>query len=167
MARAAGGLWNSGVLRPRGGRKTPKLARVAGGLWNSGVLRPRGGRKAPKFPGRRAGPAGELPSGRAPRAKRICLLPLPRRGAGYAPWRPFGSNYLPPQQFACYTCSSKQNRRVDLEPAPKPTHQLKLEQHMATITSIPTVVPTGTWHVDPAHSKVGFAVKHMGIATVR
>jgi polyisoprenoid-binding protein YceI len=26
---------------------------------------------------------------------------------------------------------------------------------------------TGTWTVDPAHSKVGFAVKHMGIATVR
>ena len=33
-------------------------------------------------------------------------------------------------------------------------------------TSTP-VVPTGTWAVDPAHSKVGFAVKHMGIATVR
>ena len=31
----------------------------------------------------------------------------------------------------------------------------------------PTVVPPGTWAVDPAHSKVGFAVKHMGIATVR
>lgn len=28
-------------------------------------------------------------------------------------------------------------------------------------------IPTGTWTVDPAHSKVGFAVKHMGIATVR
>lgn len=35
-------------------------------------------------------------------------------------------------------------------------------------TSAPaTLVPTGTWVVDPAHSKVGFAVKHMGIATVR
>ncbi len=34
-------------------------------------------------------------------------------------------------------------------------------------TSTSTVVPTGTWTVDPAHSKVGFAVKHMGIATVR
>jgi polyisoprenoid-binding protein YceI len=34
-------------------------------------------------------------------------------------------------------------------------------------TSPSTVVPTGTWNVDPAHSKVGFAVKHMGIATVR
>jgi polyisoprenoid-binding protein YceI len=30
-----------------------------------------------------------------------------------------------------------------------------------------TLIPTGTWTVDPAHSKVGFAVKHMGIATVR
>lgn len=29
------------------------------------------------------------------------------------------------------------------------------------------VIPTGTWTVDPTHSKVGFAVKHMGIATVR
>ena len=33
--------------------------------------------------------------------------------------------------------------------------------------STPTVIPVGTWSVDPAHSKVGFAVKHMGIATVR
>jgi polyisoprenoid-binding protein YceI len=38
---------------------------------------------------------------------------------------------------------------------------------MSTTTSLPTIVPTGTWSVDPAHSKVGFAVKHMGIATVR
>jgi polyisoprenoid-binding protein YceI len=35
----------------------------------------------------------------------------------------------------------------------------------ATIAT--TVIPAGTWTVDPAHSKVGFAVKHMGIATVR
>jgi len=34
-------------------------------------------------------------------------------------------------------------------------------------TSTSTLVPTGTWTVDPAHSKVGFAVKHMGIANVR
>ena len=38
---------------------------------------------------------------------------------------------------------------------------------MTTTSIAPTVVPTGTWAVDPAHSKVGFAVKHMGIATVR
>jgi polyisoprenoid-binding protein YceI len=36
---------------------------------------------------------------------------------------------------------------------------------MSTSTSIS--IPTGTWNVDPAHSQVGFAVKHMGIATVR
>jgi polyisoprenoid-binding protein YceI len=30
-----------------------------------------------------------------------------------------------------------------------------------------TAVPTGTWNVDTAHSKVGFSVKHLGIATVR
>lgn len=37
---------------------------------------------------------------------------------------------------------------------------------MSTVAT-PTAVPTGTWVVDQAHSKVGFAVKHMGIATVR
>jgi polyisoprenoid-binding protein YceI len=36
---------------------------------------------------------------------------------------------------------------------------------MTTTTS--TQIPTGTWAVDPGHSTVGFAVKHMGIATVR
>ena len=30
-----------------------------------------------------------------------------------------------------------------------------------------TLIPTGTYTVDPAHSRVGFAVKHLGIATVR
>jgi polyisoprenoid-binding protein YceI len=30
-----------------------------------------------------------------------------------------------------------------------------------------TLIPTGTWVVDPAHSRVGFAVKHLGISTVR
>ena len=38
---------------------------------------------------------------------------------------------------------------------------------MSITTSPSTVIPTGTWTVDPAHSKVGFGVKHMGIATVR
>ena len=33
--------------------------------------------------------------------------------------------------------------------------------------STATLAPTGTWTVDAAHSKVGFAVKHLGIATVR
>jgi polyisoprenoid-binding protein YceI len=35
---------------------------------------------------------------------------------------------------------------------------------MSTAT---TAVPTGTWNVDPAHSTIGFSVRHMGIATVR
>jgi polyisoprenoid-binding protein YceI len=34
-------------------------------------------------------------------------------------------------------------------------------------TSKPTLVPAGTWAVDPVHSTVGFSVKHLGIATVR
>ena len=38
---------------------------------------------------------------------------------------------------------------------------------MSTTTSRSTLIPTGTWTVDPAHSKIGFGVKHMGIATVR
>jgi len=38
---------------------------------------------------------------------------------------------------------------------------------MSTNTITETSLPTGTWNVDPSHSEVGFAVKHMGIATVR
>ena len=38
---------------------------------------------------------------------------------------------------------------------------------MSTTASPSTLIPTGTWTIDPAHSKVGFGVKHMGIATVR
>lgn len=38
---------------------------------------------------------------------------------------------------------------------------------MSTTASPLTLIPTGTWTVDPAHSKIGFGVKHMGIATVR
>ena len=34
-------------------------------------------------------------------------------------------------------------------------------------TSKGTIVPAGTWSVDPVHSSVGFSVKHLGIATVR
>lgn len=30
-----------------------------------------------------------------------------------------------------------------------------------------TAIPTGTWRVDPAHTTVEFAVKHMGLATVK
>ena len=33
--------------------------------------------------------------------------------------------------------------------------------------STATIAPTGTWNVDAKHSRVGFSVKHLGIATVR
>ena len=36
-----------------------------------------------------------------------------------------------------------------------------------TSTATVTVVPTGTWKIDPGHSNVEFSVKHLGIATVR
>jgi polyisoprenoid-binding protein YceI len=38
---------------------------------------------------------------------------------------------------------------------------------MSTPTATQTLIPSGTWTIDPAHSKVGFAVKHMGVSTVR
>ena len=39
---------------------------------------------------------------------------------------------------------------------------------MSTATATqPLLIPTGTWAVDPAHSRVEFQVKHLGIATVR
>jgi polyisoprenoid-binding protein YceI len=36
-----------------------------------------------------------------------------------------------------------------------------------SLTPTLAAIPTGTYSVDPAHSSVGFEVKHMGIATVR
>ena len=36
-----------------------------------------------------------------------------------------------------------------------------------SITTTSTAPLTGTWSVDPAHSRVEFQVKHLGIATVR
>jgi polyisoprenoid-binding protein YceI len=38
---------------------------------------------------------------------------------------------------------------------------------MATTTLSLDTIPAGTYNVDPAHSNVGFEVRHMGIATVR
>src|SRR3954471_9860905 len=35
------------------------------------------------------------------------------------------------------------------------------------MTATATLITTGTYTIDPAHSRVGFAVKHLGIATVR
>jgi polyisoprenoid-binding protein YceI len=37
----------------------------------------------------------------------------------------------------------------------------------ATPTSTRPQIETGTWDVDQAHTRVGFAVKHMGVTTVR
>jgi polyisoprenoid-binding protein YceI len=38
---------------------------------------------------------------------------------------------------------------------------------MSTAIATATVIPTGTYSIDPSHSAVEFAVRHMGIATVR
>ncbi len=46
-------------------------------------------------------------------------------------------------------------------------NQSTAEEHHEMSTSTATLVPAGTWSVDPAHSTIGFQVKHMGIATVR
>jgi polyisoprenoid-binding protein YceI len=39
--------------------------------------------------------------------------------------------------------------------------------NMTTSTLSRIGIPTGTWKVDKAHTRVGFAVKQMGVATVR
>ena len=41
-----------------------------------------------------------------------------------------------------------------------------MSTHAAGVRTTP-IVPPGRWVVDLTHSNVGFAVKHMGIATVR
>ncbi len=38
---------------------------------------------------------------------------------------------------------------------------------MSTTTEGHIQIPTGTWELDPAHTRMGFAVKHMGVSTVR
>ena len=35
------------------------------------------------------------------------------------------------------------------------------------MSALETVLPTGTWTVDPSHTTVEFAVKHMGLATIK
>ena len=37
----------------------------------------------------------------------------------------------------------------------------------ASMATASTVIPAGTWTVDPGHSRVGFAVRHLGISNVR
>ncbi|MEX1358356.1 MAG: YceI family protein [Gaiellaceae bacterium] len=38
---------------------------------------------------------------------------------------------------------------------------------MSVLETTVTALPVGTFNVDPAHSSIGFEVKHLGIATVR
>jgi polyisoprenoid-binding protein YceI len=38
---------------------------------------------------------------------------------------------------------------------------------MSAISSTTTQIPAGTYDLDPTHAQVGFAVRHMGIASVR
>ena len=38
---------------------------------------------------------------------------------------------------------------------------------MSSILEQTTAVPTGTWKVDPTHSNVGFAVKHMAVGSFK
>jgi len=38
---------------------------------------------------------------------------------------------------------------------------------MSTAAAAETAIPTGSWSLDKAHTKLGFAVKHMGVSTVR
>jgi polyisoprenoid-binding protein YceI len=38
---------------------------------------------------------------------------------------------------------------------------------MAVNVATPQGIEAGTWRIDPVHSHVGFAVKHMGVATFR
>ena len=38
---------------------------------------------------------------------------------------------------------------------------------MSTNVATPERIATGNWKIDPVHSHVGFAVKHMGVATFR
>jgi polyisoprenoid-binding protein YceI len=39
---------------------------------------------------------------------------------------------------------------------------------MTTTSTLSRIgIPTGTWKIDKAHTRVGFAVKHLGVATVR
>jgi polyisoprenoid-binding protein YceI len=43
----------------------------------------------------------------------------------------------------------------------------KEERDMSALAEQTTVVPTGTWSIDPPHSSVEFQVRHLGIATVK
>jgi polyisoprenoid-binding protein YceI len=44
---------------------------------------------------------------------------------------------------------------------------IKTEQQTMSTVSSSTAIPAGTWMVDPARARLGFAVNHIGLATVR
>jgi polyisoprenoid-binding protein YceI len=45
---------------------------------------------------------------------------------------------------------------------------LDREEHRSmSVSTVAPVVPAGTWGIDPTHSTVGFAVRHMVVATFR
>ena len=50
-----------------------------------------------------------------------------------------------------------------------PQHSLHTQEstHMTTATTELTGLTAGTWDIDPAHSEVGFTVRHLGLSKVR
>ncbi len=42
-----------------------------------------------------------------------------------------------------------------------------MSQQVLDGTDVSTIVPAGSWSIDPDHSRIGFAVRHVGIDTVR
>jgi polyisoprenoid-binding protein YceI len=38
---------------------------------------------------------------------------------------------------------------------------------VSAIETLNVAIPAGTWNVDPAHSRVEFSIRHMGIASIR
>jgi polyisoprenoid-binding protein YceI len=42
-----------------------------------------------------------------------------------------------------------------------------MSQQVLSDTAERTIIPAGAWSIDPDHSRIGFAIRHMGIATVR
>ena len=56
--------------------------------------------------------------------------------------------------------------RVVSRPRPRKNARARIPRRGETAMSTAVSAPTGTWDVDPSHSRVGFAVKHLGISTV-
>ena len=37
---------------------------------------------------------------------------------------------------------------------------------MSTLETQHVAIPTGTWNIDPSHSRVEFSIRHLGIASI-